>query len=528
VNSATGDNSRTAKRLFKVIDEVLKLISKGDEGSPLLKEKLSLIRGDSRRLAPLIEKRVARLNREQLQRLLALAETMGAPEFSPFLAAIGRLKLLGVETKIKTLHLLERQGAKVDEGLKSQLAKGKELLQRLEAALEKGRRKIPRSVSPLMKELTSLAPEVQLPLAAQLVEDKGPASFLLLSLWWGKDREVDRGLIELIVGVRERSSVDILLELEEKTKDKELLKLLKRGLFRLKSKGITPRKEPLAESYCFSLQPSLMELAYGSQIDPYGGRLLILARSSPPTGLRVCQAIISDSYGIKRFICSEMSRRAFREMLREVKEQGKSSLVELEPSYCQHLLEESYQINLKTGKPAPADYLRWKSWTGKPKEKYELPFIYRYLPPEAIRGEAELITRSAEFLQQPEFNHWLLSLEEIKGYVEQIEEAKRSRIIVAEHQRELRLATLLGEATNSYFSSHKSRYKRRLEEIALWLILKGKEEEAKLCAAVALAMEKRGPSSIPFLFQLMKRSIEFYLRQEEEKRKEDTSFIISP
>ncbi|MFB0519396.1 MAG: hypothetical protein ACETWC_08970, partial [Acidobacteriota bacterium] len=127
-----------------------------------------------------------------------------------------------------------------------------------------------------------------------------------------------------------------------------------------------------------------------------------------------------------------------------------------------------------------------------------------------------------------EFKFWLLSLEEIKEYVEEIEEAKRSRIILADHQKEFRLTTLLSETTNSYFSLQKNRYKRRLEEVALWLFLRGSKEEARLCAAVALAMEDREPASIPFLFQLMERSIEFYQRQKEEKIKEGTSLIIPP
>jgi len=386
VNPKARDTSKGKKSLSKTVDETLKLIGEGEENIALLREKLSLIREDPSQLIPLIEKRIIKLKREHLQRLLVLAESLGDSGFLPFLAAIVRLKLLGLETKIKALHLLEQQGGEVDEGLKSQLTAGRELLRRLEAALEEAKGGLPRSISPLMTELTSLAPEVQLSLAVQLVEDKGAACLPLLSLWWGKNKELDRVLIELIVQVGDRNAADTLLKLEQRTSDKEVLKLLKRGLYKLKTKGITPHKEPTAEPYRFKLQPSLMEVAYGSQIDPYGGRLLMLARSHPPTGLRVCQAIISDNYGIKRFHCSEMSRRAFRGLLRQAKEEGKLALVELESSYCQFLLEESYQINLNTGELAPADYLRMKSWIGKPKKKYKLPLIYRYLTPEAIRG----------------------------------------------------------------------------------------------------------------------------------------------
>ncbi len=526
--AAGNSNSRGKKSLSRAVDEVLKLVEEGKENSALLQEKLSVIKGDSPRLIPLIEQRVARLRREHLQQIVILAETIGDPGFSPFLAAIGRLKLLGLETRIKALHLLEQQGEEVDAELKSQLAAGKELLQRLKAALEQAGKKFPRSISPLMKQIATLTAEVQISLAVQLVEDEGAASFPLLSLWWGRNREVDRALIELIVGVGKRDSADTLQKLEEKTSDKELLKLLKRGLFRLKTRGITPSKEVRSKPYRLKLQPSIMEVAYGSQIDPYGGRLLMLARSSPPAGLRVCQAIVSDSYGIRKFHCSEMSKRAFRDVLRQVKEEDNLSMVELEPSYCQFLLDESYQLNLKTQNPAPAEYLQHKGWLGKPKKKYKLPLIYSHFPPQAVRGEDGLVPRSHELLQHEEFKFWLLSLEEIKKYIEEIDEAKRSRIILADHQKEFRLTTLLVEATNSYFSSQKNRYKRRLEEVALWLFLKGSEEEAKLCVAVALAMEEREPSSIPFLFQLMERSIEFYEKQKEEKRKEGTSLIIPP
>ncbi|TKJ32081.1 hypothetical protein CEE39_06380 [bacterium (candidate division B38) B3_B38] len=528
MNPITEGDSRRKKSLSKAVDEILKLIAEGEESSALLQEKLSLLKGDSSRLIPLIEQRIARLKGERIQKILILAETMGDPGFSPFLAAIGRLKLVGLDTRIKALHLIEQQGEKVDEELKSQLAAGKELLQRLKAALEKAGKNLSRSISPLMKQLSSLTTEVQLSLAVQLVEDKGTASFPLLCLWWGRNREVDRALIELIVGVGERDSADALQKLEEKTSNKELLKLLKRGLFKLKTRGISPTKEPKRKPYRLKLQPSVMEVAYGSQIVPSGGRLLMLARSAPPTGLRVCQAIVYDNYGIKQFHCSEMSRRTFRDVLRQVKEEDNLSMVELEPSYCQFLLEESYQLNIQTHNSAPAEYLQWKGWIGKPKKKYKLPLIYGYLPPKAIRGEDELIPRSKELWQHGEFNIWLLSLEEIKEYVEEIEEAKRSRIILADHQKEFRLTSLLSEATNSFFSSQKNRYKRRLEEVALWLFLRGNEQEAKLCVAVALAMEEREPSSIPFLFQLMERSIEFYQKQKEEKRKEDTSLIIPP
>jgi len=99
-------------------------------------------------------------------------------------------------------------------------------------------------------------------------------------------------------------------------------------------------------------------------------------------------------------------------------------------------------------------------------------------------------------------------------------------------QKEERLQTIVKEAVQGIFLDDTMRpiFERRLEDVALHLVLSEREEKARSVLGVALALERKelgGLLGIPLLEDLVKRSLALYMAREKEKPTEP-SLIIKP
>ncbi|MGH7767833.1 MAG: hypothetical protein ACREQP_10295, partial [Candidatus Binatia bacterium] len=116
-------------------------------------------------------------------------------------------------------------------------------------------------------------------------------------------------------------------------------------------------------------------------------------------------------------------------------------------------------------------------------------------------------------------------------YLERVEQAQESRLILNEAQKQERVSAIVRDAAREIFAGESGRvFARRMEDMALYLLETGREEPAKLALAVALQLAEgeAGLLDISFLTGLAQKSLAFYLSQAKEKAAEETSLIVKP
>ena len=366
------------------------------------------------------------------------------------------------------------------------------------------------------------------------IQDEKPDEEIFESLqsFLEKNPMNDEEIAQWLGDLPHMKAAKLLHRMLETGKEKKVKKLIKRSLYRLKSKGIA-LEEVLPDKESTLLRPLKAEPkeGYGSSIDFLGRRFLLLAIPHPGHGVSVIHGLVSDTQGLLNFYREEMTRKGFREFFKEVREKNPFPMVEMEPSYVGLLFTKAYQINFKKGKAAPEDYIRSKSEIEQIKKEYERPLVYSFFRTEEMIEDERILRNGGDLLKADVFQHWIIEENLIQTYADKIWEAEESKILLNETQKEGRFQAIYQTALSELFSGErKVLYQRRLEEMAYLLLKLGREEEAKISLSVAIDLGK--PLNViqpnPFLFQLVVKSIFTLLAEAYEKKSKEPSLIVKP
>jgi hypothetical protein len=324
----------------------------------------------------------------------------------------------------------------------------------------------------------------------------------------------------------------LLHRMFELTRDKKVRKIIKRSLYRLKSKGIAV-EEILYNQEGPVLRPLQADPKEGfaSGIDFLGHRLLWLVIPHPGRGLTVMHGIISDVQGFVDFSRDEMTRKEFRSFFEEVQEKNPFPFVTMEPSYVAFLFTQAYQINLEQRGTSFQNYLHAKSEIESIKKEHTKPLIYSTLQADDLAGDDLMLRKGGDLLKADVFHSWRIEEEQIQSYADEVWEAEGSKIVLNPAQKEVRFQGIYQKALTELFSGERRfLYQRRLEEMAYVLFKLGREEEAKISLSMAMDLEKplNPIQPNPFLFQLVTKSIFSLLSEAYEKKSKELSLIVKP
>lgn len=324
----------------------------------------------------------------------------------------------------------------------------------------------------------------------------------------------------------------ILQQLHHQSSDKKLQKIIRRSLYRLKSRGI-PVEEILPDRGEPVFKPLQAEppRGFAGPFDFLGQRFLMLVISHPGRGLKVLQGIVSDTEGMIDFKGWEMPRRRFKDFFEALQKDSPFPLVEMEPAYIGFLFSQAAQLSFHRGRTPSQDYLPVKKEIDFIKKDYEDSPIYSLISKDEIEENDRLLERGGDLLKMDLFSAWRIEEREIRPYADEIREAEESKLILNRAQKEARFQEIYQRALSDLFPEEKrTLYSKRMEEMAWYLLKRGKEEEARVSLAVALDLKK--PPILfqpnPFLFQLVIRSIFSLLQEVYEKKRQEFSLIQKP
>jgi hypothetical protein len=347
-----------------------------------------------------------------------------------------------------------------------------------------------------------------------------------------KDSQTGGKLAELLVTIPDKIIAGLLHQMFKVTQDKKVRKIIKRSLYRLKSKGIVvegillDKESPILRP----LQADPKE-GFASGIDFLGHRLLWLVIPHPGRGLTVMHGIVSDMDGIVDFSQEEMTRKGFRSFFGEVQEKNPFPFVKMEPSYIAFLFTQAHQLHLDKKGNSPQEYLHAKSEIESIKKVYAKPLIYSTLQADEIAGDDRMLRKGGDLLKADVFYSWRIGEDQIRPYADEVWEADQSKIVLNQAQKEVRFQGIYQKALTELFSGErKFLYQRRLEEMAYVLLKLGRDEEAKISLSAAMDLEKplNPIQPNPFLFQLVVKSIFSLLAEAHEKKAKEVSLIVKP
>jgi hypothetical protein len=363
-------------------------------------------------------------------------------------------------------------------------------------------------------------------------ENVSAASLSSLTAQLGKDHDLDLAAAFLLGRVADPVAVDALTTLERSARAKEIKREARRSLFKLTQRGMSiPRAEETraaAPRPAFKLGPEIE--GYISSVDGPGVRLVWLTRPQPDGGLQLLQGMVSDRVGLAHVSGSFIKRKELRERAQTIKESHGVSMIPVPWEYADRMLYEGYEKAKALGKGETEHFLSLRSVFNPLKPKPAPHPVYDRLSAENAQAEAWR-ERSRHLLDEPEFRLWILDEDWMKPYLERVEEAQGSRLVLNDAQKEERFSAIVRDAAREIFTGETGRiFTRRMEDMSLYLLETGRRELANLALAVALQLAEGeiGILDISFLTGLAQKSLAFYLSQAKEKAAGEPSLIVKP
>jgi hypothetical protein len=362
-----------------------------------------------------------------------------------------------------------------------------------------------------------------------VLDAPAPELVSLLKAQWGKRRDTDLAVIFSLGKIADPTAVEVLVEIERQSIDKEIKKEIKRSLFKLAQRGLAIPQEKAAEKRPTALFESASEVeGYMSAVDGGGGRLVWIAKPQPSHGLQVIQAMLQDRDGLLRIGGLHMRRKELRKMAQDIKQQHDVSMVAIPWEYADQIIYEGYEKAKTRGQSGLENFQELRSLiaTGKPKEQAH-PIYKKLNAPEARDGAWRELSR--RLLDEPELRYWILTDDWVQAFLAQLQEAQTSRLVLNQMQKEERFNAIVREAVKTLCSGENGKaFQRRMEDMAFYFFETNRADLAKLSLAVALQVGEGdpGPLDVSFLTGLVQKSFAFFMSQEKAKKEEEQSALI--
>jgi hypothetical protein len=318
--------------------------------------------------------------------------------------------------------------------------------------------------------------------------------------------------------------------------DKERRKALKKALHLLKTRGVPvpadlfPREEAAGPQA--TAPPELQ--AQVSAIFGSGERYLILEGPREILGGNLLVARVNDQQGLRECHRLTLKRQQRQEFWEQFHSQGLDAWAAAPPIYVLRLLEEALAVT-PDGEPGRDGYLpvRESLWhrLGRPGDA---PALKDLLPPLAPEERGGWLEQSRRLATSELCRSWLPSPDDIVPWLDKLKAAQASVLVLSEQQQRQRQEGVLDEATAALFPrENRPRWGRRLLEMAYFLDLAGRPEEARAAQAAGEDLLPGEPSALagenPFLQELVRYALmlawEFFKQQDPASQ---PSGLVSP
>jgi hypothetical protein len=298
---------------------------------------------------------------------------------------------------------------------------------------------------------------------------------------------------------------------------------IRRALFRLKQHGI---EAPTASIAPASAAAPISDLtAMLSPIDVEGARIVWIVKPRMQGGVLRMWALVSDSDGLVGAQNTGLTRRELKSEREELERRAQMKLVDADWRVADFIACEAYRItpDARRGQVGNFLALRTQLIAAPPPNELAHP-IYQEFATE-IASEP-----SVELLKEPEFLEWRLPDALIKPYVDEINSAGESVIVLSPIHKQERVNAVIDRAAAEILSGENSRrIRRRLEDIAYYMARDKRRAQAGWAASAAARLRDGIDVTKNVFFQaLIRTQLGTLAAAEQQKAAEEPRLIMTP
>jgi len=347
----------------------------------------------------------------------------------------------------------------------------------------------------------------------------------------GRSADADRTLAWLLGSAASTAFGEFLVKWEGTAKEKRLRKEISRSLYRLAQRGI--KTERSQKSRTKKILAPIEPEGYLSPMDGKGDRLVWLTKPRLGGGLQFLSSLVNEPLGMRYIEGTEVTRKVLRQARRDLSENNKISMIEADWRYCDFIMHEGYERSRAEGKTEVDSYLAARSHvvtTAPTPSRVPLPEgmeVDSNASREADLADSLLLT------EEPEIQRWLFDAEQARPYLEKINSAQDSPLVLNQHQKQERVNEVIKDAVVELFSGQSGEsYSRRFEETAMYFASTARPVSARRALTVSLALRSEGNSGqdIPLCEGLVRQSISLHYKEEKQQEQEEAkgSLIMKP
>jgi len=301
---------------------------------------------------------------------------------------------------------------------------------------------------------------------------------------------------------------------------------IRRSLFKLHQRGIEPPMEPRVSGPHPMVAADASNLsALLSPIDAEGARIVWITKPRAQGGMIRLWGITSDEEGLVGAIAGNITRRELRQEREEIERRSGMRLIDADWRLADFLLCEAYRHTPESRRGKVGNFLalRAELVTSPPPAELQHP-IYSELAAEAAKDP------SLDLLKEPALLEWKLAGTLVAPYVEELNRANESTIVLNQMQQQDRVGQIVERAITDLLSAESgARIRRRFEDIAYYLLKNGKREAAGWAAAAAAKIHDRAElKRVPFFIAFVRMQLGNVVAEEQQRAREEPRLIVTP
>lgn len=300
---------------------------------------------------------------------------------------------------------------------------------------------------------------------------------------------------------------------------------VRRALYKLKQHGIDAPSPPAATAIPDRGTERTEINAMLSPIDSEGARIVWIVKPRMQGGLLRMWALISEHEGLVGAQNTRLSRRELNSEREELERRAQVKLVDADWRVADFIACEAWRNTPESRRGQVGNFLALRSELIASPPPTELVHpVYAELAAEAAAEP------SVELLKEPEFLEWRLPDDLLKRYVDEINEAGESVIVLSPVHKQERVNAVIDRATAELLSgANGKRIQRHLEDIAYYMVRAGRREQAGWAAAAAARLRDGIDVTKVLFFQAFIRTqLGTVAAAEQQKAEEEPRLIMTP
>jgi len=341
----------------------------------------------------------------------------------------------------------------------------------------------------------------------------------------GKPGVTDLAIARALGMISDPAAAAMLTEMESGASG-TMRREVRRALYKLKQHGIdAPTVVPATAPAATTPHDTDTERAMLSPIDGEGARIVWIVKPRVQGGVLRMWALISEREGLVGAQNTRLSRRELNSEREELERRAQVKLVDADWRVADFIACEAWRNTPESRRGQVGNFLALRSELIASPPPTELVHpVYTELATEAA-GEP-----SVDLLKEPELLEWRLPDDLLKRYVDEINEAGESVIVLSPMHKQERVNAVIDRATAELLSGdNRKRIQRRLEDIAYYLARVGRREQAGWAAAAAARLRDGMDVTKALFFQaLIRTQLGTVAAEEQQKAEEEPRLIMTP